>query len=236
MANKKHISRLAAPKNWPIKRKERKWIARPNPGAHPLEFGMPIVVGLKEMLKYAKTTREVKKILNDKKALVDGRVIKDKRFPIGVMDILSFPSIDNYYRLIINKLGKFSVVKIDKKQANLKVCKIKGKTSVKKGLTQINLHDNKNILVKDGSSYKVGDSLILDLEKYNGKGKKEDSIKKHLSFKKDALIYIYKGKYSGLNGIVGLIEGNKVIVKTGNNKFETLKKYIFVIYEEISLK
>lgn len=34
---RRHLKRIAAPKTWPIKRKEHKWIVRPTPGPHPLK-------------------------------------------------------------------------------------------------------------------------------------------------------------------------------------------------------
>ena len=62
---KRHLSRLTAPKSWPIKRKSTKWITRPHPGPHTLKNCMSLNIVLKNILKYAKTTKEVKKILDD---------------------------------------------------------------------------------------------------------------------------------------------------------------------------
>ena len=59
-----HIKRLAAPKTWQIRTKGLKFITKPAPGPHSLDTGMPLSTLLKEVLNYANTTREVKKILN----------------------------------------------------------------------------------------------------------------------------------------------------------------------------
>ena len=58
----KHLSRLAMPKTWKVKRKGIKWVTRPLPGAHSLKQGMPISVLLRDVLKLARTTKEVKKL------------------------------------------------------------------------------------------------------------------------------------------------------------------------------
>ena len=38
----KHMKRTAAPRKWKVPRKTTKWVVRPNPGAHPLEYGISI--------------------------------------------------------------------------------------------------------------------------------------------------------------------------------------------------
>ena len=68
---KNHLSRLASPKTWGIAKKGRKWVARPSPGPHALNKCLTVNILLKEKLNYAKTTKEVKKILHDKSLLVD---------------------------------------------------------------------------------------------------------------------------------------------------------------------
>src|SRR3989344_6984637 len=101
-----HLSRLAAPKSWPIKRKGIKWIARPRTGPHSLDNCITINVILKNILKHANTTREVKNILHDSKVLVNNTPIMDHKFAVGIMDIVSIPTIDQYYLVLLNKKNK----------------------------------------------------------------------------------------------------------------------------------
>ena len=213
------------PKSWPSKRKEKKFIIRPCPGPHRLEKSMPLGVLLKDLLNITKLSREIKKILNSGVILVDDRIRKNPRFPIGVMDTISLKN--DYYRVIFNKGGKFELLKIKKEEASEKFCKIINKTILKKGKVQINLYDGKNIIVeKDG--YKVGDTVVVSNNK----------IKKHLKFEKGALIYIDGGKHIGEIGKLeeikkypGAIE-DKILVHVGKNKIETSKEYAFVIENE----
>ena len=73
---KRHLKIMAAPKSWPVERKERIWITRPNPGPHTLESSISISLILK-LLKYAKTTKETKQIINEKKVLVNNNLVRD---------------------------------------------------------------------------------------------------------------------------------------------------------------
>ncbi len=225
---KRHLSRLNAPKNWPIKRKGIKFIARPLPGAHPLRQCITLSVVMKDILNYAKTARELKTILNAGKVLVNKKIIKNPRFSMGIMDILEIPETKETYVLLLNKKNKFYLNKI--KDSEDKFCKINGKTILKKGKLQLNLFDGRNVLVDKKDGYNVGDSIILDLTK--------NKIKKHLKLEKGALIYLIGGKHLGMVGVVEDIkkkenEKPKITFKTKKDRFETLKEYAFVISGDI---
>ena len=45
---KNHLKRLNMPKSWQIKRKIIRWVTRPSPGAHNLDFGISLNTLLKE--------------------------------------------------------------------------------------------------------------------------------------------------------------------------------------------
>ena len=63
---KNHLTRLAAPKSWQIKRKGLKFITKALPGPHSLDTGISFNTMFIEILNYAKTAREVKKIFQHK--------------------------------------------------------------------------------------------------------------------------------------------------------------------------
>ena len=215
-----HIKRLAAPKTWQIRRKGMNFITKPAPGPHSIDTGMPLSILLKEVLNYANTTKEVKKILNTNEIKIDGKARKDFRFPVGIFDIIEFTNINECFRVVLNRKGKIDLLKINKEESLLKPCKIIGKTIVR-GKMQLNLFDGKNILA-DKNLYKVGDTLLLSLP-----GQK---ISKHLKLDKKSAIFLTGGKHIGEIGNVEDIVENKVIYK--NNKgdlIETSKKYAFVI-------
>ena len=54
----KHMKRTAAPRKWKVPRKTTKWVVRPNPGAHPLDYGISISYIVKDYLGLTDTTRE----------------------------------------------------------------------------------------------------------------------------------------------------------------------------------
>ena len=217
---KDHLKRLAAPKTWNVKRKVLKFITKSTPGPHSLEEGMPLSILLKEILNYADTTKEVKKILNTNEIKIDGKARKDFRFPVGLFDTIEFANINEYFRVILNRKAKLSLIKIKKDEISFKPCKIIGKVTIK-GKQQLNLFDGKNILA-DNNSYKVGDTLLLSLP--------EQKISKHFKLGKKSTIFLTGGKHIGEVGAVEDIVEDKVIYKDHKGDLiETSKKYAFVI-------
>ena len=166
---KAHLSRLAAPKTWKVKRKGIKWITKAKTGAHSLKLSIPLRIVLRDMLNYAGTSNEVKKLVNKKEVLIDNKVRTEERFAVGFMDVIDLPKLKESYRVLFDTKGRLTLKKITK-DTDLKICKIKNKTKVK-GITQLNLFDGKNLLV-DKDIYKTGDSIVWDL--------KTQKIKSHL--------------------------------------------------------
>lgn len=217
---KDHLIRLAAPKTWKVKRKGTKFITKPICGPHSLELGMPVSVILKEILNYATTTRDIKKILSSNEIKIDGKVRKNFRFPVGIFDTIDFTTLNECYRVILNTKGNLELVKISKEEALMKPCKIIGK-NMTRGRLQLNLYDGKNLLV-DTNFYKVGDTVILSLP--------EQKINKHLKLDKKSAIFLTGGKHIGEIGNVEDMTRNKIIYKDQKgNLIETSKKYAFVI-------
>ncbi|MBI2659676.1 30S ribosomal protein S4e [Candidatus Woesearchaeota archaeon] len=220
---KEHLKRLAAPRTWQVARKKFKFIIKPASGTHSPKEGISFGTLLKEMLSYANSSREAKKIINTHQIKIDGKARKDFRFPVGIFDTIEFSNINENFRVIADKNGKIGLAKIKKEEASLKPCKIIGKTPVR-GKIQLNLFDGNNILT-DNKSYKVGDTLLLELP-----GKK---IAKHLKLDKKSAILLTGGKHMGETGHVEDISGNKIIYKNPNGELvETSKKYAFVIGDD----
>jgi len=228
---KRHLARLTAPKSWPIKRKGIKWIARPSPGSHALKKCITLNLMIQNILKYAKTTKEVKNILNDGKVLIDKKARKDHKFSLGVMDVIEVPETKEHFRVLYSQKGKFKVSKISAEEAKFKPAKITGKTMLKGKKLQLNFYDGKNMIVDKGD-FKVNDTVILTL------GDKP-TIKKHLKLEKGALVYLVEGNHKGRSGNVEDIKpifGNPtIVVKSKDKTFETSKNFAFVVDDSISL-
>lgn len=216
---KKHLKRLTMPRTWQIKRKGITFITRPNPGKL-MEYSMPLNVIFRDVLGIAKTTREIKYLLHEKEILVDAKKRKDVKYPIGFMDVITFPETKENFRVLLSTKGKITTIAIDEKEAKFKVLKIIGKTKVKKK-TQLNLFDSRNILVEK-DEFKVGDSIVMELE--------SQKIKSTLKLEKGAYAILMSGKYGGLHGVVENIADNKIIINLSDgNKIETSNKYAYVI-------
>ncbi len=211
-----HLKRIAAPKTWPIKRKQNVWITKQNPGPHTSKTSISLNTVFKDLLKYTKTTRETKRILNDGKILVNQKPRKGIRFPLGVFDVLSLPTGENF-RLLYDRIGKFVLKPVKKEEAEILLYKIKDKTILKNKKIQLNFNDGTNLLVpKD--EYSVGDTIVME------KGK----IKFHFNFDDSSIVYVIGGKHIGTSGELKKSE-NKYLVKTKKDSFLVLKEHIFVI-------
>ena len=218
-----HLKRYAAPKSWFLLRKMYKWVTRPAPGPHPLMQAVPIALLLKK-LGLARTKREIKKILNAGFVLVDGRRIANPHFPVGFMDVLEIKQAAQTLRVVIDRKGKLQLLTIPTEEAGKKVCKITGKTTVKKGKTQLNLFDGRNLLI-DKNGLAVGDSVLITIPKMK--------IIEPLKLEKGFTIYLVGGKHIGDIGVVAEIKGNTIWYQNEKKRrLETLKKFAFVVGKE----
>ena len=161
---KKHLKRLPAPRSWKIERKTAFWTMRPSPGPHKIDESVPVGLVLRDMLKYADTAREARAILGSRGVLVDGRVVRDPKLGIGVMDVLALPATKEQYRMLVDTMGRLRLVPIDAEQAQWKLCRIEGKSTQKGGRTQVNLHDGRNLLLAR-NEYATGTTLKVGVPK-----------------------------------------------------------------------
>tara|TARA_Y100000310_G_scaffold345598_1_gene467065 strand:- start:9596 stop:10309 length:714 start_codon:yes stop_codon:yes gene_type:complete len=221
-----HIKRLAAPKTWPIERKKNKWITAQNPGPHSLDRSLSLGVVLREILCYAKTTKEAKHILNTGKVKVDNIVRKDHKFALGLMDVLTLEGTKENFRMLLDTRRKLFLHKIDPKDAMLKPRKIIGKQKLDGNKTQITCYDgfNKNV---GKEKYNVSDTLLFDIDK--------NEVKERLVLEKGSSIYITAGKKAGVVGVVKEIKNSDgirpamIVFNIKKEVFETLKDYAFVV-------
>lgn len=222
---KNHLKRLAIPRTWTINRKENTFTVRPSPGPHSFELSLPLGVILRDFVKYARTIREAKKILNHNEVLVDGKRKKDHRLPVGLFDVLSFADIKKDFRILLDQKGRLVVKEISASEAKLKPCRIIGKKMLSKKL-QVNLHDGKNILADDKFKGKVGDTVLVTLP--------ENKIKELLELKKDSFVYVIYGKRSGDSGLLKEVQENNAVYLRDNQEIKTLKRYLFVLGDKKS--
>ena len=223
---KNHLKRIPSPKSWEIMKKENKFIIRPFAGSASFEKGLAIGTILRDYLKYAKSAKEAKYILNNKEILVNKIRRKNIHDPAGLMDIIDIPSMNKAFRMLLTKKGKLELLELKEDEKNLGIFKILNKTLLKKGNIQLNLSGSKNILVKD-QKYRPGDTITLDLS--------TKKIKDHFKLEESSFVYLTGGKHVAESGTIEKIDGVQLIFKTkGNQSLETSKNHAFVIGKEKS--
>ena len=215
------MKRLAMPRSWPLTRKTDVWISRPRPSGHPIERCMALGVVLRDVLGVAQSMREAKRALATRRILVDGRVTTDMRRGVGVMDVLSVG--DDHYRCILDGNGKLRYVSISAKDAGLKLCRVDGKTTIKGGVTQLNLHDGRNMLVDDANKYNTMDTLVVEVG--------TQKVKKHHKFETGANCYLIGGSHIGSTATM-----SEYVVKRSSKDnevlfgdFGTIVDHVFVV-------
>lgn len=226
---KNHLKLIAAPRSWFVPRKTNVFTLRPSPGAHPLEYGMPLGLLLRDELKVASTMGEARKIISNKEILVDGVARADHRFIVGLFDVLSVPKLKKQYRMLLDKKGRLRLAEIAAKEASFKLAKIVGKTALKGGKIQFNLHDGRNII--SDVKAQVGDTFVVSLPAVK--------ITKILQVKKGAAVFLTKGKHAGDVGILKEIKGVEATYTVNDADVDTAKGYLFVVGDknsEISLE
>jgi small subunit ribosomal protein S4e len=214
-----HIKRLSAPKTWNILRKHRKFIARPAPSGQSLEHSLSLLSVVRDSLGLVHTARELKALLREKKVVVEGSSRINVHTGVGLLDAVSFPSSDQSYRMVINEAGKLELVAITSKETGLKICKITGKRTIRKGKTQITLHDGRTLLTE--TTMNVGDSVVLRIPEF--------AVDQVLKLEKGAYIYLIGGKNKGAHGKLTSLVGQKVMYQRDHETLETLKKYVMVV-------
>lgn len=223
---KAHQKSIGAPASWQIKRKKHTFTIRPRPGAHTFEKSMPIGTILKELLKYAKTTKEVKHMLSHGDVLVNQKKRNDLKATAGLMDVVSFPKINTAYRIMINKRGKIQLVQVSKEEAGSTLARVENKKIIGKNIFQINLSQGRNLLVdaEKQKNYRTGDTILLKLP--------EQKEEKHLAFKRGATAFLISGKNTGKTGKIKEIAKKAIKIETDEGEIQALKKSVFIIGEE----
>jgi small subunit ribosomal protein S4e len=225
----RHQKRVTVPVSWPIARKTKKWVAKTIPGPHSAGESMPLVTVIRDLLKLTDNAREAKRVLYEGKVLVDGRVQKDYKLPVGIFDVISVPLKNQQYRIMKDVRGMFYPSPIEAADAK-KLVRIENKTILKGNRLQLNLSDGTNRLAE--GDFKAGDSLLLSIP--------EKAIEERIEFKVGNLAMVVGGKHTGQTGKIKEIitvrssQPNRVII-SGNEEFETIEDYVYMIGSEAPL-
>ncbi|KAG0237963.1 40S ribosomal protein S4 [Actinomortierella wolfii] len=160
---KKHLKRLNAPKHWMLDKLTGTYAPRPSSGPHKLRECLPLIILMRNRLKYALNGKEVQSILMQRLIKVDGKVRTDSTYPAGFMDTISIEKTGENFRLVYDTKGRFTVHRITEEEAKYKLCKVKKVQVGAKGIPFIVTHDGRTLRYPD-PLIKVNDTVKLDLE------------------------------------------------------------------------
>jgi len=237
---KKHLKRLAAPRHWMLAKMGGIYAPRPSPGPHKLTECVPLVLVLRNRLKYALTRREVIMIAMRRLIKVDHKIRTDPNYPAGFQDVISLDKTGEIYRLLYDVKGRFVLHKIPEKEASFKLLRVikvgtankatmghnPFQTGQKSAIPYIVTHDGRTIRYPD-PLIKVNDTVKFDI--VNGK------ILDFVKFDVGNLAMITRGANIGRIGVVVDQEkhaGSHTIVhvKDKNEKqFATRSENVFII-------
>lgn len=140
------IKRMAAPRRWPVKRKVNYWAAKPSAGPHSVDYSVPLIAVVRDMLSIVRTAKEGRLLISQGSFSVDGRVRKDPDYPVGLMDVLTIKGEEEAYRMLIDRRNRLHLVSVTKEESSWKLCRVQGRQTLSGGRKQIRLHDGRNIL------------------------------------------------------------------------------------------
>ncbi len=233
------LKRLNTPKFLQIKRKHGKFFMTPSPGPHPSRICLPLLHIVRDLLEIVDNYREAKKLIGLGNFKVDGKVVKIRTFPVGLMDVLSIVKTNKHYRILPDSHHGLILHEISEAESTFKLCRITQKTTLKGGNIQLNLHDGRNIFisVKDPENPKEDIYKRMDVLKITIP---EQEIVKVLKFKEGNLAIIMSGKNIGQLGKVLTIlkrfgpKASTVSIQHNSEHTETLYDYTFIIGEDQS--
>jgi small subunit ribosomal protein S4e len=234
------MKRLNAPKKWMLDKLSGVWAPRPSSGPHRMRESFPLVLILRNRLKYALTRQESNTIVMRRLVKIDGKTRTDINFPCGFQDVISIDKTDEKFRVLYDVKGRFVLHRIGEEEAKYKLCRVVKKAKANKAsigrnpfqtgqaasIPYIVTHDGRTIRYCD-PVLKANDTVKVDIA--TGK------IVDHCKFEQGNVCMITRGANAGRVGTIVNIErhlGGFDIVHLKDKKdqvFATRSMYVFVI-------
>jgi ribosomal protein S4E len=188
---------MSAPNHWMLGKLDGIWAPRPSSGPHKLRECLPLIIILRNRLKYALTKQEVTMICMQKLVKVDGKTRVDANYPAGFMDVVEIAKSGDTFRLLYDTKGRFVLHRINDEEKKYKLCKVIRQEYTQKQIPYVATNDGRTIRYAD-PLIKVNDTVKIDLET----GKVVDFIK----FESGNLVMVTRGRNAGRVGILHHIE------------------------------
>lgn len=216
------------------------WAPRPSAGPHKMRESFPLVLILRNRLKYALTRQEANTIVMRRLVKIDGKVRTDMNFPCGFQDVISIDKTSEKFRVLYDVKGRFVLHRIGEEEGKYKLCRVVRKAKAKKASMGKNPFQTGQaaavpyVVTHDGRTIKYCDPLLnandtVKVDIASGK------IVDHIKFEQGNVCMITRGANAGRVGTIVNIErhlGGFDIVHLKDkrdNVFATRSMYVFVI-------
>lgn len=220
------MKRISAPKHWMLDKLTGVFAPRPSAGPHKLRECIPMLLLLRNRLKYALTYAEAKVIMNSRSIKVDSKIRTDMTYPCGFMDVISIEKTDEHFRLLHDVKGRFMLHRITEKESAYKLCRVKALSMGVGKIPYIVTHDGRTIRFPH-PDIKKNDTVKLNFA--------TGEIEKVVKFDNGASVFVTGGNNQGRAGVLQHVEhhpGSYEIAHvrdTRGHTFATRLSNIFVI-------
>jgi len=196
---KKHLKRISTPKHWMLDKLTGIYAPRTSPGPHKLRECLPLLILLRNRLKYALSGREVMMIVKDKAGniKIDNHIRRDPKFPCGFMDVVNIDKTGEFFRLLYDVKGRFTLTPIQAEEAKYKLCKVRRKGLGENKIPYITTHDGRTLRFPHPEII-INDTIKLNLE--NGQ------IESWIKFENGNTVMATGGNNIGRIGVISHIE------------------------------
>lgn len=230
---KKHMKRMAAPSSWMLDKLTGVWAPKPSAGPHKQRECLPMMIILRNRLKYALNFQEAKTILVQRLIKVDNKIRTDHTYPAGLMDVISIEKTKENFRLLYDTKGRFTLHKITPEEAKYKLLRVKSVAKGQKGLTYCVTHDGRTVRFPH-PEVRAHDTIKFNLETQQVDIETPTSPN-HVKFENGNLCMLIGGNNIGRVGVIqhrerhaGSFEIVHLVDKLGH-KFATRLNNVMVI-------
>jgi small subunit ribosomal protein S4e len=216
----------------PIAKKVHKFVYNTMPGPHPKMYSLPLGVVLRDVMKLCDNGREVNFVLQRGDILIDGKPRRHAHFPVGLMDVISIPRIQKYWRVLPKLGGGILMHETTEAESKFKLCQIVDKRYVNGGKLQLNLHDGRNVVIfpedPNFGAYKTRGTLKIEVP--------SQKILEYYPMSTNSPALIVRGHNTGIAGTI-----KDIVKRYGHNasvsrietaagsSFNTAYAYTFVV-------
>lgn len=228
ISGSKKLKRQMAPLFWGISRKDKRFVVTVKPGPHKKDMSIPTAAFLRDMLKMVTTMREAKAVIYSGKVKVDGMVRKSLHHAIGLMDVIELDGVSDIFRLVPLNKKLLQPIKIDSAEKSKKLVRVKSKTTIAGGKTQIGFHDGRSVI--SNTKANVGDTCLIKIP--------EQEILQIIKMEPGCQALVTRGVNAGRLGTIQSVESGtfilprRVVLNLDDRSIEIPSDIVIVVGKE----